>query len=375
MGRALRVLVVSTSGIINDGITSWIRSIFSAMNRDGLDVDVVAWEDADQDIISSVDRCVARVHVLPSRKKDTIKYIGSLQRVVKARHYDVLHVCGSSGLMSIELGVAASSGVPVRVVHSHNTSCQHPILDRLTRPIMELLATDRLACGRDAGRWLFGPRPFTVIPNGKELSAYRFSPEKRAAIRRELSLDDEHIAIGHVGLFNRQKNHAALLETFAVLARRSPSYRLFLIGDGDLVDDVREGAAQLGVGDSVVFLGRRADVPDLLNAMDCMVLPSLYEGFPNVVLEWQLNGLPCVISDTVTDECAITSLVTFESLRRGGACWADTVEEALLRRDRARDSELAAEAARSRGYDICDDAAKLKRIYFEGARNETCQAI
>lgn len=367
VGRALRVLVASTSGIINDGITSWIRSIFSAMDRDGLEVDVVAWEGASQDVISSVGRCVTHVHVLPSRKRDTVRYVDSLRGVARAGHYDVLHVCGSSGLMSIELGVAASSGVQMRIAHSHNTSCQYPILDRATRPIMGLLATDRLACGRDAGRWLFGRRPFTVIPNGRELSAYRFSPEKRAAARRGLGLDDGHVAIGHVGRFNRQKNHAALLEAFAVLARRSPSYRLILIGDGDLVDEVREGADRLEVGDSVAFLGRRADVPDLLNAMDCMVLPSLYEGFPSVVLEWQLNGLPCVISDAVTDECAITPLVTFESLERDGACWADAVEEALLRSDRARDSGLAVEAARSRGYDIRDNAAMLKRLYLEGA--------
>ena len=133
--------------------------------------------------------------------------------------------------------------------------------------------------------------------------------------------------------------------------------------------EVKEKAMALGVADVVRFLGRRTDVPHLLNAMDCMVLPSLYEGFPNVVLEWQLNGLPVVMSDIVTDECAITSLVSQVSLSAPASEWAEVVEHAMSGRSRADDSAAARKVAKAAGYDIRENAMMLRRLYLEVLRD------
>ena len=100
--------------------------------------------------------------------------------------------------------------------------------------------------------------------------------------------------------------------------------------------------------------------------MDCMVFPSLYEGFPNVVLEWQLNGLPVVMSDKITDECAITPLVSQVTLEASPAEWADAVERTMAGRDRAADSAAARLTAKAAGYDIHENAAMLRRLYLEG---------
>ena len=133
-----------------------------------------------------------------------------------------------------------------------------------------------------------------------------------------------------------------------------------------MLSEIKDMAKALGVENAVIFLGRRDDVPRLLNAMDCMVFPSLYEGFPNVVLEWQLNGLPVVMSETITDECAITPLVSQVSLNASAAIWADAIEDALKGRNRALDSASGVNSARTAGYDIRDNAAMLRRLYMEG---------
>lgn len=366
MARAIKVLCLSTNGIMVDGITSWMKSTFFAMDLGGLEVTTTAFEGCPSDVVDSVRHCGIEVVTVPSRKKQPLRYINAFRDLLWERNFDVIHVCCNSAMAAFELAEAKKRVVRMRIAHSHNTMCSHRVASCLLNPLFQASVTDRYACGIDAGKWLFGNRPFTVIPNGKDLAVYAFSPEDREAARMDLGLSEGEVAFGHVGGFNEQKNHGKLIEVFAELYRRDSSRRLFLIGEGQLMPEVEEKAKDLGAAGAVRFLGRRDDVPRLLNAMDCMVFPSLYEGFPNVVLEWQLNGLPVVMSDAITDECAITALVSQMPLAASSAAWADAVERAMAGRGRAANSADAQLAAKVAGYDIYENAAMLRRLYFEG---------
>lgn len=371
MSSAIRVLCLSTNGIMVDGITSWMKSTFSAMDLNGLEISTTAFEECPSDVIDSVRRCGIEVIVVPNRKKRPLEYILAFRDLLRASHFDVIHVCCNSAMAAFELAVAKKCVSGMRIAHSRNTMCSHRFASFLLNPLFQTCVTDRYACGIDAGKWLFGNRPFTVIPNGKDLAAYAFSPEDREASRVELGLSEDEVAFGHVGGFNEQKNHGKLIEVFAELYRRNPSRRLFLVGEGHLMSEVEEKVGALGLDGAVQFLGRRDDVPRLLNAMDCMVFPSLYEGFPNVVLEWQLNGLPVVMSDAITDECAITPLVSQTALAASPAVWADAAERVMGGRNRMSDSRASCEAAKAAGYDIYENSAMLRRLYFEGV--ERCR--
>lgn len=365
MSNTTQILIICANGLKNDGITSWVKQIFSRMDLSTVHVDTVGWEDTDQLVISSIEQLGLKVHQLPNRKKEPLSYTKALYALMREGHYDVVHVCGSSAIMALELGIAKHAGIPMRIAHSHNTTCEHKTLDKMLRPLFYHYTTDCYACGTDAGRWLFGNRSFTVIPNGKDLQEFAFSAKVRDEVRNELGFSQEQIVIGHVGRFNIQKNHAKLIETFAELHRRSPQYALCLIGDGELQNNTQDKVSELGLSDAVKFLGRRTDVPRLLNAMDCMVFPSHWEGFPNVVLEWQINGLPVVMSDAVTDECAITSLVQQMPLQADAREWAGAVENALCGMNRTDDSAHAVMTAKGKGYDIKDNAAMLRNLYLE----------
>lgn len=367
MGDAIRILCLSTNGIMVDGITSWMKSTFSAMDLGGLEVVTTAFEGCPPDVVDSVRRCGIEVVTVPSRKKQPLRYIAAFRDLLQAGHFDVVHVCCNSAMAAFEMLEARRAHATMRIAHSHNTRCEHPFANFILNPLFRACTTDRYACGQDAGKWLFGSRPFRVIPNGKDLTVYGFNPEARKAVRKELGLSGEGAAFGHVGGFNEQKNHVKLVEAFAELWRRDPSRRLFLVGEGCLMPEIKEKVETLGISGAVRFLGRRDDVPRLLNAMDCMVFPSLYEGFPNVVLEWQLNGLPVVMSDAVTDECAITPLVSQMPRDASPAEWADAAERAMGDcRDRTVDSDAARKTAKDAGYDVYENAAMLRRLYFEG---------
>lgn len=366
MSKIIKILCLSTNGILSDGITSWMKTTFSAMDLNGFEVTTTAFAGCSLDLVESVRQCGINVEMVPNRKSDTYNYMRAIRNLLETGHYDIVHVCCNSATAAYEINESKRCGVGVRIAHSHNTMCTHRLANRLLDPLFQNGITDRFACGVDAGKWLFGSRQFTVIPNGKYLSDFSYSSTARETARKELGLIGNELVFGHVGSFNEQKNHLKLLDIFSELYRRNSFCRLVLIGEGHMLSETKEKAKALGVENAVIFLGRRDDVPRLLNAMDCMVFPSLYEGFPNVVLEWQLNGLPVVMSETITDECAITPLVSQVSLNASAAIWADAIVDALKGRNRALDSASGVNSARTAGYDIRDNAAMLRRLYVEG---------
>lgn len=368
--RCVKVLVVSTNGIFRDGITSWMVQYFSVMDKEDLEVHSIAWEGADGQAIADVELAGVTVHVLPPRKRATKAYIHALDRLLSHERFDAIHVCGNSATMALELWLARKNAVDMRIAHVRNTMCSHRVADKLLRPVFYSLVTQRFACGVDAGRYLYASLPFTVIPNGKDPAVWAFDAARRDEVRAALGLAVGQVALGHVGNFNSQKNHGFLLEVFASFRKNHPNAKLFMIGDGSLMDNVRSRAGELGLGDSAVTLGRRTDVPDLLQAMDCMLLPSLFEGLPNVVIEWQYAGLPCVIADTITSECAVTPLVSRMSLDAPASDWAALIEQKLAVAQRERDCHEAAVALNAAGYNVYEGAAMLRRLYLESRTEE-----
>ena len=368
MSKIIKILCLSTNGILSDGITSWIKTTFSAMDLNGFEVTTTAFVGCSLDIVESVRQCGINVEIVPNRKSDTLNYMRAIRNLLEMGHFDIVHVCCNSATAAFEISEAKRCGVAMRIAHSHNTMCTHRFANSLLGPFFQKGVTDRFACGVDAGKWLFGSRQFTVIPNGKKLTEYSYSPIARKTVRSEFGFKEDDLVFGHVGAFNEQKNHKKLVDIFAELHRRNSSSRLVLIGEGHTLTEIRNKVKSLGVENDVLILGRRDDVPRLLNMMDCMVFPSLYEGFPNVVLEWQLNGLPVVMADSITEECAITPLVSRVGLDASASAWADSAEFVLGNRNRFEDSFAALTAAKSAGYDVNDISEMLRTLYLEGVK-------
>jgi glycosyltransferase involved in cell wall biosynthesis len=138
--------------------------------------------------------------------------------------------------------------------------------------------------------------PLEVIYNPVDLD--RFRPDnRREEVRAALGLEPEQIALGMVGRLVEAKGHRYLLEALAILLPQHPQARLLIIGDGVLRGELEELGRELGIADAVRFLGLRRDIPDLLNALDIFVFPSIWEGLPVALLEAMACELPVVASD------------------------------------------------------------------------------
>lgn len=358
-----KVLNIITGGLGREGISMTQLEFMKAMKKDEVQVDIAAVHADAKDVINDFIAAGCKVIKFPDRRKELISYICFLYKLIKSEKYDVVHVHGSSALMSIDLLTAKIAGVRVRIAHSRNTLSNHKKVDKLLRPLFYRSFTHAFACGKDAGEWLFGNREFTIVHNGKNLEKFNYSSKIREIIRDKYNLRD-NIAIGFVGNLNKQKNIPFLADVICAYNQINPNSKFFIMGDGAEKAELVAKLSAYGVEDKVILTGRIANVHEMLQGMDLMLLPSLFEGLPNVVLEWQAEGLPCVISDVITRECAPTNLVTFMPLEAGAEDWAKKITQILENMEsREKNSKSAIDLLRADGFDIEENVKNLVETY------------
>jgi glycosyltransferase involved in cell wall biosynthesis len=271
------------------------------------------------------------------------------------------------------LRAAAAAGVPVRIAHSHFTedgrgdSLFRRAYRAYSRRLIDRYATHKLGCSRRACESLYGrdcwddPRT-RVVPNGIDLGQFAQANIDSVALRRELGLPHDAVLIGHVGRFVEQKNHRLLVEIFAEIARARADVALVLVGAGHLQPEIRERVARLDLTDRVRFLGIRRDLPRILPGLDALLMPSLYEGLPVVLVEAQAAGIPSVVASTITPEVDLgAGLVRFVQLDAPLAAWRDQLNAALGAK-RPDPAEVRALLA-AEGYEISDVARSLAAVY------------
>lgn len=284
-----------------------------------------------------------------------------LDELFRRERFDIVH-CHLNTLSYVEPIRAALRNDCRVLIHSHNSGAKKsPVTNALHWWHFKTLPRQRvrmIAVSQLAGRWLFGrDAEFAIVNNGIDVDKFRFSAASRKALRQQLDLG-ERLVVGSVAAFLPAKNHPFLLRVFKSLIQRSPDALLLLIGGGPLEATIREQTAELGIADSVRFLGRRSDVPALLSAMDVLLLPSLFEGFPLAVMEAQAAGLPCLLSDVVTDEVVVT-----EHCRRLPLSWAPDVWAQSLLEPGPPDRGAAADRLAGTRYSLDGSVRAIQDVY------------
>lgn len=363
----MAILIISTGGLIYDGITNVIVSYLEAMDLTKLDIYVAGSLKIEPGIRKKIKDLGCRIVDLPDRRKDTITYFFKLVKFIRKNKINVLHAHGNSATLSIEMLAGVIGGCKTRIAHSHNTKCEQIRADRLLRPLFYRIYTEAMACGVDAGKWLFGERPFKVLKNGRNIDKYKFIDTKRKKLRKNMKLKDE-LVIGHVGGFVEQKNHRFILEIFKCIKDVYPNSKFFLVGDGNLRSEIKDKAKRMRIYEDIKFTGNIENVEDILQIADGMILPSLFEGVPLVTIEWQISGLPILISDNVSDECICTNLVKKLSLKDSPKIWAENIIYKIKLNNRKQSSVEAERLIKENGFDIKTNAFELQKIYELGGR-------
>ncbi|WNK20148.1 glycosyltransferase [Halomonas piscis] len=184
-------------------------------------------------------------------------------------------------------------------------------------------------------------------------------------MKKKLNIENNFV-IGHVGRFDVQKNHNSIIDILFSITKVREDAVLLLVGDGPLKEEIEKKVDELGLSENVMFLGVQPDIAALLSSMDVFLFPSLYEGLPVTLIEAQANGLPCVVSDTVTSESKITDCVNFFPLNEPSEKWAEKVVESAKKEHCPNTYSSIASA----GYDIESNAHWLESFYLKAAHEK-----
>jgi glycosyltransferase involved in cell wall biosynthesis len=190
---------------------------------------------------------------------------------------------------------------PVLVCTAHSINeggLLREIAYRLTDPLADL--TTQVS---EAGRQRYiqvgaaPPHKIVSIPNGIDTSRFQPNPTVRQAVREQLGCAPEAFVWLTVGRLEPVKNHRELIQAFCEVVSEYPHARLLIAGQGPLHPVLEQQIAASGLGTHVRLLGIRRDIPELLNAADAFVLPSLWEGMSNALLEAAAAALPMVATN------------------------------------------------------------------------------
>lgn len=284
----------------------------------------------------------------------------------RGKKYDIVHGHVRS-TSSIYLLIAKKHGL-ITIAHSHNVSNGKSIssvIKYFFQLPIRYVADYFFACSIEAGKWLFGQKicqgnNFFLLRNGIDVSLFRYSNDVRIQARIDLNITNNFV-IGHVGRFELQKNHKFLIDIFYEIYKIKSNAKLLLIGTGPLLPQMQKYVTEKSLEDSVIFLGSRSDVANLMQAMDVFIFPSLYEGLGIALIEAQSAGLPCIVTDTLPREVFTTSLITPVSLQSSPSMWA---RQALKKYNSVIRGDMYREICQS-GYNIQETAQWLEDFYIK----------
>ena len=349
---------------LGGGVESVVMNYYRHIDRTKIQFDFICDSDSTDIPYEEIEKLGGRVILIPPYQH-IFKYNKELLKVFKENNYKIVH-SNINTLSVFPLRIAKKAKIPVRIAHSHSTTNKKEwkknILKQVLRPLSKIYATDYFACTEHAGRWLFGDKALeqgkvTIINNGIDVDKFLYNEEARKKLRKELKYHNTDIVIGHIGRFMKQKNHSFLIDVFNELHKENKNYKLMLIGQGPLMNEIKQKVKDLNIEDSVKFLGQRKDVNELYQAMDLFLFPSLYEGLGMVMIEAQCSGLPCIASSEVPEVAKVSENVLFLDLNDSLEQWCNSIKK--IKKERKANINLI----RERGYDINQEVKLLENKY------------
>lgn len=359
------MIEVLIEGMTNNkgGKETYIINVFKMIDKSKFNFTFIAYDDeiAYEDYIRETG---AEVVHLPSRDKGLFQFRKALDDLFNKRHFDVVWAHKTT-LSSCEfLEIAKKHKVKLRIVHSHSSSNMGGrltfILHSINKILIKKWANEFFACSESAAKWFYRNNEYKIMTNGIDVEKFRFDPEVRKRIRKELGLEDS-FTIGHVGRFGIEKNHIKLINVFNEVKKINSNAKLVLCGDGEERANIEAQIKKLHLNDSVLLLGIVDNVNEVLQAVDIMVMPSLFEGLPFALLEAQAAGLKCVVSDTVSKESDIMEWNRFIPLSYEDDKWAKIILDSATSFDRS----IGADIIRKKGFNLSECVKHFEKYVEE----------
>lgn len=302
--RILQVVSIMNVGGIETMLMNYLRNI----DRNLFEVDFLVHREDEGFFDKEIKTLGAQIYKAPSInpfKKG--EYKSFMKEFFNNHHYDIVH-SHLDALSYFPLMCAKNANIDVRVAHSHVNGFDKDakyLLRRYYTTKIPKVATDYAACSESAGKFMFpNAENVKVILNPLDIEKFKYSEQSSHDLKQEFSLPENSKVVGHVGRFNKAKNHPFIVE----LAKLNPELIFVCVGEGDDKPVIEKLCLDQEV-DNIVFTGVRSDVYRFYSLFDIFILPSFYEGLGNVAIEAQCAGIPTIVSEHVSSDVDLTNLV------------------------------------------------------------------
>jgi glycosyltransferase EpsF len=360
-------------GMNRGGAEIMLMKLYRSFDRDLFQFDFLYFTDDECHFDSEIEMLGGRIYRLPmSLYYNPLSRTYALYRLL--REHPEIKAVHSHTLLStgLHLFAAKLAGIKLRIAHSHNTATRIgssiPFLfyEWVSKILIGRYASNFIACGIRARDYLFGSRKNVILlQNAIDIEeTYAESVGRKNHFRSELNAAADDLVLIHIARFTEVKNQSLSIDLIRSLVQRNIRCHLVFAGEGPLLDQVREYAKKSGEAKNIHFLGIRDDIPRLLGDADIALLPSYFEGFPVILVESQVVGLPMVVSEQVSDEVDLgLGLVSFASIENGVEPWVDAVIKFRERRQ-VEDETVRLSVLRNLGFDVEESAKQLEALYL-----------
>lgn len=354
---------------ILDGVESVIMNYYRNIDRKKIQFDflcnteTVAYE-------SEIKELGGRIYKITARSKNRKKYKKEMNTFFEQHSQDYstiwVNVCS---LANIDYLIYAKKyGIKKRIIHAHNSknmdSFLRGILHKLNKLFITRYATDFWSCSMKASKWFYNNKiiqseKYFQINNAINYEKYKYDSAIRDEYRKKFKIDQNTLVIGNVGRFHFQKNQFFIIKIFNEIHKKVPSSKLILVGDGPDRDNIKSMIKEYNLEDSVLCLGIRKDVAQLMSMMDIFLFPSVFEGLPLTLVEAQASNLLIYASNVISDKVIIDSeLIKLISLSENEECWANHI---LKAKKNNRESIKIKNLIIQKNYDIKTEVRKFER--------------
>lgn len=347
------------------GAETMIMNIYRNIDRNKVQFDFICHLESKGKYDDEIYESGGYIYHCPQFKGNNISTYKKWWKEFFKQHseYRILHSHIRSSA-SLYFPIAKKHGIKT-IIHSHSTSNGKGIKSfakKILQFPLRRQADYFFDCSIESGEWLFGKKIINgnrhyTLKNAIDVNQYKYNTEIREKYRNDLGIADKDVYI-HVGRFHPAKNHGFLLEVFNEIYKKNENAFLLLIGDGDLRSEIEKKISNLGLEHCVRMPGSRSDIPELLQAADCFLFPSLWEGVPIASIEAQAAGLKTLLGENIYKIAKITDLCVCCPQGNVGM-WVEAASD--LNYERKDMSQAVIDA----GYDIKQTSQWLQKFYTE----------
>lgn len=364
MQRILHII----GGMDRAGAETMIMNLYRNIDRTKFQFDFLYFMDKKCDYDDEIIALGGKIHRIIASNSIT-RNIKVYQFLKANPIYTIVH---AHTLFNIgpNLLVAKLAGVNKRIAHSHNTS-DNAIKNKVVKNIYQFFArtliqkysTFNIACGVEASEFLFDNKEIMILYNGIDVDEYgRIAKKNTNYIRENFNINPSSKILIQVGRLNEVKNHLFSLQLMKKLKDEQVDFKFLIIGQGPLEAELNNQVKILELENEVIFTGIRDDVPQLMASADLMVMPSLFEGFPVVLVESQAMGLRTLVSNNVSEEVDVVGdLIEFLSLDDSDKWMCNCLEYFKMEKNTSDYSTIL----KQKGFDAKLNAKRLCEIYVK----------